>query len=214
MQPLVQAGRPGLRAVHGAGPAKLKVQQLSFYYGKNRALKDVSFEIPEKRITAIIGPSGCGKSTLLRVFNRMYDLIPSARAGGSVLLDDEDVITTRRLLELRQKVGMVFQRPSPFPMSIRDNVTFAPRLLGWSRSRVNEVVRHSLESAALWDDPQHAAGRSRLGLHGIHAHEPGGTLRRAHRVRPDRGSLQPAAGPAHRGLHHWTLRITHAKTDI
>jgi phosphate transport system ATP-binding protein len=152
MQPVVQAGRPGLRAVHGAGPAKLKVEQLSFFYGKNRALKDVSFEIPEKRITAIIGPSGCGKSTLLRVFNRMYDLIPSARAGGKVLLDDEDVITTRKLLELRQKVGMVFQRPSPFPMSIRDNVTFAPRLLGWSRSRVNEVVRQSLESAALWDE--------------------------------------------------------------
>jgi phosphate transport system ATP-binding protein len=152
IQPLVQAGRPGLRAVHGAGPAKLKVEQLSFYYGKNQALKDVSFEIPEKRITAIIGPSGCGKSTLLRVFNRMYDLIPSARAGGKVLLDDEDVITTSRLLELRQKVGMVFQRPSPFPMSIRDNVTFAPRLLGWSRTRVNDVVRQSLESAALWDE--------------------------------------------------------------
>ena len=152
IQPLVQAGRPGLRAVHGAGPAKLKVEQLSFYYGKNQALKEVSFEIPEKRITAIIGPSGCGKSTLLRVFNRMYDLIPSARAGGKVLLDDEDVITTSRLLELRQKVGMVFQRPSPFPMSIRDNVTFAPRLLGWSRSRVNDVVRQSLESAALWDE--------------------------------------------------------------
>jgi phosphate transport system ATP-binding protein len=152
IQPLAQVARPGLRAVHGAGPAKLKVEQLSFYYGKSQALKDVSFEIPEKRITAIIGPSGCGKSTLLRVFNRMYDLIPSARAGGKVLLDDEDVITTRKLLELRQKVGMVFQRPSPFPMSIRDNVTFAPRLLGWSRSRVNEVVRQSLESAALWDE--------------------------------------------------------------
>jgi phosphate transport system ATP-binding protein len=150
--PLVQAGRPELRAVHGAGEAKLTVEQLSFYYGKNQALKDVTFQIPEKRITAIIGPSGCGKSTLLRVFNRMYDLIPSARAAGKVLLDDEDVITTRKLLELRQKVGMVFQRPSPFPMSIRDNVTFAPRLLGWSKSRVNDVVRDSLESAALWDE--------------------------------------------------------------
>jgi phosphate transport system ATP-binding protein len=138
--------------MHGAGAAKVKVEQLSFYYGKNQALKNVSFEIPEKRITAIIGPSGCGKSTLLRVFNRMYDLIPSARAGGKVFLDDEDVITTRKLLELRQKVGMVFQRPSPFPMSIRDNVTFAPRLLGWGRSRVNDVVRQSLESAALWDE--------------------------------------------------------------
>jgi phosphate transport system ATP-binding protein len=152
MQPLAQASRPELHAVQGAGAAKLQVENLSFFYGKNQALKDVSFEIPERRITAIIGPSGCGKSTLLRVFNRMYDLVPSARALGRVLLDSEDVITTRRLLELRQKVGMVFQRPSPFPMSIRDNVAFAPRLLGWSKTKINEVVRQSLERAALWDE--------------------------------------------------------------
>jgi phosphate transport system ATP-binding protein len=154
MQPLAGAARPELMAVQGAGDSKLKVEQLSFFYGKFQALKDVTFQIPEKRITAIIGPSGCGKSTLLRVFNRMYDLIPSARAGGRVLLDGDDVITTRRLLDLRQKVGMVFQRPSPFPMSIRDNVAFAPRLLGWSSSRVKEVVRQSLERAALWDEVQ------------------------------------------------------------
>src|ERR1700730_4859436 len=153
MQLSVPAGRPELTALPGAGQAKLKVDQLSFYYGKNQALKDVSFEIPEKRITAIIGPSGCGKSTLLRVFNRMYDLIPSTRAVGKVLLDgDVDVISTRNLLELRQKVGMVFQRPSPFPMSIQGNVSFAPRLLGWSSSRIKEVVRQSLERAALWDE--------------------------------------------------------------
>jgi phosphate transport system ATP-binding protein len=152
MQPMAGAGRPELLAVHAGGNTKLKVEQLSFYYGKFQALKDVTFQIPEKRITAIIGPSGCGKSTLLRVFNRMYDLIPSARAGGKVLLDGDDVITTRRLLDLRQKVGMVFQRPSPFPMSIRDNVAFAPRLLGWSSSRVKEVVRQSLERAALLDE--------------------------------------------------------------
>ncbi|HXN79061.1 MAG TPA: phosphate ABC transporter ATP-binding protein PstB [Candidatus Dormibacteraeota bacterium] len=151
---MARTGRPELRAVHGVGNTKLNVEHLSFYYGKSQALKDVTFDIPEKRITAIIGPSGCGKSTLLRVFNRMYDLIPSARAGGRVLLDGDDVITTRRLLELRQKVGMVFQRPSPFPMSIRDNVAFAPRLLGWSSSRVKEVVRQSLERAALWDEVQ------------------------------------------------------------
>jgi phosphate transport system ATP-binding protein len=151
-QPTTQVGRPGLRAVYGSAPTKVKVDSLSFFYGKNQALKDVTFEIPEKRITAIIGPSGCGKSTLLRVFNRMYDLVPSARADGTVLLDGDDVVTTRRLLELRQKVGMVFQRPSPFPMSIRDNVAFAPRLLGWRSSRINDVVRQSLESAALWDE--------------------------------------------------------------
>ena len=152
MQPMAGAGRPELLTVQGSADSKLKVEQLSFYYGKFQALKDVTFQIPEKRITAIIGPSGCGKSTLLRVFNRMYDLIPSTRAGGKVLLDGEDVITTRKLLDLRQKVGMVFQRPSPFPMSIRDNVAFAPRLLGWGSSRVRDVIRQSLERAALWDE--------------------------------------------------------------
>src|SRR5579864_4920299 len=152
MRMRTQADRPELRALMGAAEPKIMVEQLSFYYGKSQALKDVSFQIPERRITAIIGPSGCGKSTLLRVFNRMYDLVPSARATGQVLLDGEDVVATRRLLELRQKVGMVFQRPSPFPMSIRDNVAFAPRLLGWSQARIKEVVRQSLEQAALWDE--------------------------------------------------------------
>ena len=137
----------------GATPAKLNVQALSFFYGRAQALNDVTFDVPEKKITAIIGPSGCGKSTLLRVFNRMYDLVPGARAQGSVLLDaKEDIVTTRRLLELRQKVGMVFQRPSPFPMSIRDNVAFAPRLLGWPQARIKAAVEESLQRAALWDE--------------------------------------------------------------
>jgi phosphate transport system ATP-binding protein len=152
MQPMAQVSRPELSTLPGAAPTKLKVDRLSFYYGKTQALKDVSFEIPEKRITAIIGPSGCGKTTLLRVFNRMYDLVPSAHAVGSVALDGEDIVTTTKLLQLRQKIGMVFQRPSPFPMSIRDNVAFAPRLLGWSSTRIADIVRRSLESAALWDE--------------------------------------------------------------
>jgi phosphate transport system ATP-binding protein len=96
----------------------------------------------------------------------MYDLVPAARADGSVLLDGEDVVTTRKLLELRQKVGMVFQRPSPFPMSIRDNVAFAPRLLGWSSTRINEVVRRSLESAALWDEVSDRLGEPATSLSG------------------------------------------------
>src|ERR1700693_2680046 len=140
MQPLARTGRPERRAVHGVGNTKLNVEHLSFYYGKSQALKDVTFDIAEKRITAIIGPSGCGKSTLLRVFNRMYDLVPGARAEGTVLCDGEDLITTKRLLELRQKIGMVFQRPSPFPMSVFDNVAFAPQLLGWSAVRVKDAV--------------------------------------------------------------------------
>src|ERR1700704_813221 len=152
IQPMAQVSRPELRTMPGASPTKLKVDSLSFFYGKTQALKDVTFEIPEKRITAIIGPSGCGKTTLLRVFNRMYDLVPNARAQGSVVLDGEDILTTSKLLLLRQKVGMVFQRPSPFPMSIKDNVAFAPRLLGWNSSKITETVRRSLERAALWDE--------------------------------------------------------------
>jgi phosphate transport system ATP-binding protein len=152
IQTMAQIGRPDLIRAPGAAPAKFNVDALSFFYGKTQALKDVSFDIPENRITAIIGPSGCGKTTLLRVFNRMYDLVPNARAQGSVILDGEDILKTSKLLLLRQKVGMVFQRPSPFPMSIRDNVAFAPRLLGWSSTRITETVRRSLESAALWEE--------------------------------------------------------------
>jgi phosphate transport system ATP-binding protein len=147
--------KPALEALSGQSQTKLHVQNVSFYYGKFRALKDVSMDIPEKRITAIIGPSGCGKSTLLRIFNRMYDLVPGSRAEGAVLLDGlegEDIISTSQLLELRQKVGMVFQRPSPFPMSIKDNVAFAPRLLGWHRRKIDEMVERSLQDAALWDE--------------------------------------------------------------
>jgi phosphate transport system ATP-binding protein len=137
----------------GASPTKIKVERVSFYYEKFKALQDVSLEIPEKRVTALIGPSGCGKSTLLRIFNRMYDLVPKSRAEGRVLLEGTgDIIATRDLLRLRQQVGMVFQRPSPFPMSIYDNVAFAPRLLGWSRRKIEETVERSLTDAALWDE--------------------------------------------------------------
>src|SRR5712664_2556288 len=151
-QPMVQVLKPDSSPVEGFGEPKLEVDHLSFFYGKLQALKDVSFDISEKRITAIIGPSGCGKSTLLRVFNRMYDLVPDARAEGKVLCDGEDVITTKRLLELRQKIGMVFQRPSPFPMSVFDNVAFAPRLLGWPQARIKAAVEESIQRAALWDE--------------------------------------------------------------
>jgi len=150
----------------GSAQTKLKVDSLSFFYGKNRALKDITFEIPERRITAIIGPSGCGKTTLLRVFNRMYDLVPGARAEGTVMYDGMDIIRTTRLLDLRQKVGMVFQRPSPFPMSIQDNVAFGPRLLGFSKSRIDDIVRRSLESAALWDEVSDRLDESATSLSG------------------------------------------------
>ena len=148
----LEVEQPPLKALTGASPVKIAADQVSFYYGAFRALDHINLLIPEKRITALIGPSGCGKSTLLRIFNRMYDLVPGSRAEGTVLLDGENVVTTTRLLELRQRVGMVFQRPSPFPMSIRDNVAFAPRLLGWDRSQIQQTVETSLKRAALWED--------------------------------------------------------------
>jgi phosphate transport system ATP-binding protein len=141
-----------LRTLPGASPTKISIEDVSFYYGKFQALKGVSLEIPEKRVTALIGPSGCGKSTLLRMLNRMYDMVPGSRAEGRVMLGGENVLATRSLLDLRQRVGMVFQRPISFPMSIRDNVSFAPRLLGWDRSTIEETVERSLRDAALWDE--------------------------------------------------------------
>jgi phosphate transport system ATP-binding protein len=158
--------RPGLRALEGASPVKVSLENVGFFYGRFQALRDVSLDIPERRVTALIGPSGCGKSTLLRMLNRMYDLVPNSRAEGSVTIDGENVLTTRRLLELRQRVGMVFQRPHPFPMSIRDNVAFAPQLLGWSRRRIEKSVRESLEGAALWDEVSTRLDEPATGLSG------------------------------------------------
>jgi phosphate transport system ATP-binding protein len=148
----VAGAPPVLRTLPGATPTKVALEDVSFYYGKFRALKDVSLEVPEHRISALIGPSGCGKSTLLRMLNRMYDLVPGSRTEGRIMFEGQDILATRNLLALRQRIGMVFQRPSPFPMSIRDNVAFAPRLLGWDRTRIEEVIERSLRDAALWDE--------------------------------------------------------------
>ena len=111
------------------GTAKLSVRNLNFYYGKFHALKNINLDIPEHKVTAFIGPSGCGKSTLLRTFNRMYELYPEQRATGQILLDGEDLLTSRQDVALiRAKVGMVFQKPTPFPMSIYDNIAFGVKL--------------------------------------------------------------------------------------
>ena len=155
-----------LRTLPGASPTKVSIEDVSFYYGKFRALQGINLEIPEKRITALIGPSGCGKSTLLRMLNRMYDMVPGSRAEGRIMLDGEDVISTRNLLQLRQRVGMVFQRPISFPMSIKDNVAFAPKLLGWKKPAIEEAIERSLRDAALWDevkDRMHLPGASLSG---------------------------------------------------
>ncbi|MDQ6773972.1 MAG: phosphate ABC transporter ATP-binding protein PstB [Candidatus Dormibacteraeota bacterium] len=143
---------PSLTTLPGASPTKIAIENVSFWYGKFKALHDISLQIPEKRITALIGPSGCGKSTLLRMLNRMYDLVPGTRAEGKIVFDDQDILTYPNLLELRQRIGMVFQKASPFPMSIRDNIAFGPRLLGWKKSEIDAVVERSLHQAALWDE--------------------------------------------------------------
>ncbi|HJV07353.1 MAG TPA: phosphate ABC transporter ATP-binding protein PstB [Chromobacteriaceae bacterium] len=134
--------------------AKLAVRNLNFFYGKFHALKDISLEIPEHKVTAFIGPSGCGKSTLLRTFNRMYELYPDQRAEGEIILDGENLLTSKKDVALiRAKVGMVFQKPTPFPMSIYDNITFGVKLYEkLSKAEMDDRVEWALRKAALWDE--------------------------------------------------------------
>jgi phosphate transport system ATP-binding protein len=150
------------------GQPKFEVRHLDFYYGKAHALKDVSLTLPDRRITAFIGPSGCGKSTLLRVFNRMYALYPGHRATGDVLLDGADILAPAvDVAELRFRVGMVFQKATPFPMSIFDNVAFGLRLSRRiSRTDLTDRVEEALRAAAMWEevkDKLHGDGRSLSG---------------------------------------------------
>lgn len=145
---------------------KLEVQNYQFYYGAFRALRDVSIQVPASRITAIIGPSGCGKSTFLRTFNRMNDLIPGVRVEGDVLLDGQDIFGIDAV-ELRRCVGMVFQKPNPFPKSIFKNVAYGPRAHGIrNRTRLAEIVERSLRDAALWEEVKDDLGKSALALSG------------------------------------------------
>jgi phosphate transport system ATP-binding protein len=148
--------------------AKMQIVHLNFYYGKFHALTDINMEIPERRITAIIGPSGCGKSTLLRTLNRMGDLIPNTRTEGEIILDGQNILApTVDVIEVRRRVGMVFQRPNPFPKSIHDNVTFGPRLYGVTdRRQLDELVEKSLRNAALWDEVKDKLHNSALALSG------------------------------------------------
>jgi len=145
------------------GPTpRLSARNLDFHYGSFHALKDVSLDIPPNSITAIIGPSGCGKSTLLRVFNRMNDLVQGARVQGLVTLDGEDIYAPgRSVVQLRKRVGMVFQRPSPFPISVRDNVLFGPRSHGVRRrDQLESLLERSLRQAGLWDGVKDHLDRS------------------------------------------------------
>ncbi len=166
--PEVRAARQENRPAQEASP-KIQVAGLTAYYGKFRALDGITLDIPERRITAIIGPSGCGKSTLLRSLNRMNDLVPGFRLEGRVTLDKQDVYAPGvDVAEVRQRVGMVFQRPNPFPMSIFDNVAFGPRLhgVGVDRRQLGDIVEHSLRQAALWDEVKDKLKESGTALSG------------------------------------------------
>jgi phosphate transport system ATP-binding protein len=147
---------------------KLIVKNLNFYYGADRALKDINMSIPEKMVTAFIGPSGCGKSTLLRTFNRMYQLYPKQRAEGEILLDGENLLDKKQDLNtLRAKIGMVFQKPTPFPMSIYDNIAFGVKLYENLGTRdMSERVEWALKKAALWNEVKDKLKQSGTGLSG------------------------------------------------
>lgn len=146
---------------------KFTIEKLDLFYGDFQALKKVDIKIPAKEITAFIGPSGCGKSTLLKTLNRMNDLIEGCRISGRVQLDDQDIYGDMDINLLRKRVGMVFQKPNPFPMSIYDNIAFGPRTHGVSsRAKLDEVVEKSLRDAAIWDEVKDRLKKSALGLSG------------------------------------------------
>jgi phosphate transport system ATP-binding protein len=172
------AGRPTIHtAVQSSGgsvpapselKAKLRIRGLSFYYGAYQALKSITMDIPERKVTAFIGPSGCGKSTLLRTLNRMYSLYPDQRAEGEILMDGENLVTTNQDVALiRAKIGMVFQKPTPFPMSIYDNIAFGVRLFeNLSRRDMDERVEWALARAALWGEVKDKLQQSGQSLSG------------------------------------------------
>lgn len=147
--------------------SKFDVKNLNLYYGEYHALKNVNMEIPEKQITAFIGPSGCGKSTFLKTLNRMNDLVEGCKITGDIKLDGEDIYGNMDVNLLRKRVGMVFQNPNPFPMSVYDNIAYGPRTHGiYSKSKLDEIVEKSLRQAAIWDELKDRLKKSALGLSG------------------------------------------------
>ncbi len=149
-------------------PTKIETQNMNFYYGKFQALKNINLRIPASKVTAFIGPSGCGKSTLLRTFNRMYELYPKQKVEGKILLDGQDIHSKEQDINLlRAQVGMVFQKPTPFPMSIYDNVAFGVKLYeNLSKTEMDERVEWALQKAAIWDEVKDKLTQSGSGLSG------------------------------------------------
>jgi len=147
--------------------AKFEVSNLDLFYGDFQALKNITIDIPSNEITAFIGPSGCGKSTFLKTMNRMNDLVEGVKVNGTILLDAVDIYKDIDVIKLRQKVGMVFQQPNPFPMSIYDNVAYGPRIHGMKKKAdLNGIVEKSLRQAAIWDDVKDRLNKNALGLSG------------------------------------------------
>lgn len=146
---------------------KFDVRDLNLYYGDFHALKNINMQIAEHKITAFIGPSGCGKSTFLKTINRMNDLVENVKIEGNILLDDVDIYSDIDVIKLRQRIGMVFQQPNPFPMSIYDNVAYGPRIHGIKKkSELDEIVERSLRQAAIWDEVKDRLKKNALGLSG------------------------------------------------
>ncbi len=147
---------------------KIKASRVNFYYGNRKALEDVSLSISEKKVTALIGPSGCGKSTFLRLLNRMNDLVPSHRVEGEILLDDQNIYSkSTDVVALRRRVGMVFQKSTPFPKSIYENLAYALRVTGFKeKKRLDEIVEQSLKHGALWEEVKDRLHQSALSLSG------------------------------------------------
>ena len=145
----------------------LQAKHLNLYYGEKQALKDINIDIPHNEITALIGPSGCGKSTFLRTLNRMNDLIEGVKIEGEILFEGKDAYRAYDVAQLRKRVGMVFQKPNPFPMSIYDNIAYGPRTHGIKkRAELDEIVERSLKGAALWDEVHDRLKTSAMGLSG------------------------------------------------
>ena len=144
---------------------KYTIENLEVFYGDFKALKNINMKIQEKEITAFIGPSGCGKSTLLKTLNRMNDLVEGCKITGTVKLDDQDIYGKIDVNLLRKRVGMVFQKPNPFPMSIYDNIAYGPRTHGiHSKAKLNEIVEKSLRDVAIWDEVKDRLNKSALGM--------------------------------------------------
>lgn len=167
MEPEKEQSVQSARAEAAVAEAKMGVEGLDLYYGEFHALKDVTLDFPKNEVTALIGPSGCGKSSLLKTLNRMNDLMDGCRVDGCVSLDGDDIYGDLPVNDLRRRVGMVFQQPNPFPMSIYDNIAFGPRTHGIKgKEELNVIVEQSLRDAAIWDEVKDRLKKSALGLSG------------------------------------------------